>query len=778
MLAYMNVCGQEFSEEIIGLIRETVRNTEDVTRGSLARMVCGLLDWRHQDGRPKETSCRVALGKLDQRGVIELPEAKAVDFRSRNDAQEIDWPKLKMPLSELGEIKLVLVGGRDKALSRLWWQMMKEHHPLGGGPLVGAQLRYLVKGDNGWLGGLSFSAAAWRLQARDEWIGWDEQTRYRGLSKIVGNSRFLILPTVEVPNLASHILGLALKRLPKDWQKRYGSKPVLVETFVDTSQYQGTCYQAANWIEIGLTKGRGRQDRTNDAKLARKKILVYPLQDDWQTILCEGRAPSRVPAPAKPERVIDWAEEEFGNCQLGDARLTERLTIIARDFFAQPMANLPQSCGSRAKTKAAYRFLDHEGTTLETLLKPHYAATEKRIGREAVVLAVQDTSSINYSGLKETEGLGPIGTTVDGAQGMLLHGTLAFNLEGTPLGLIDAQCWQRDPAEFGKKRNKLSIEDKESGKWLKSYRAVVDLQKRCPDTMLVSVGDREADIYELFYEATVVHANGPKLLIRAKQDRRVAGEHTNLWNTLEHQPLAGMLALNVPRTPKRVARKADLEIRCAMVTLHAPQNKKTSDGKEAPDVCVYAVLAKEINTSVKEPLEWLLLTTLPVVSFEDAAEKLVWYTKRWGIEVYHKILKSGCRIEERQLCTAERLEACLAIDLVVAWRIYQMNKLAREVPDASAEICFEQTEWKALMVYTNKKGTPLPDKPPTMRDAVRRLASLGGFLGRKCDGEPGTQTLWRGLHRLHDIANMYSSMTGSPPPLGVPQLPCPDDDYG
>lgn len=774
----MNVCGQEFSQEIIERIRDRVRGDSNITRSSLSREVCKWLDWRHWNGRFKEMNCRAALLKLSQRGEIELPEKKEIDFSRCHGVEEVEFPKLQVALSELGAVELVLVSGRDKALSRVWHQMMK-YHPLGGGPLCGAQLRYLVRSKAGWLGGLSFSAAAWRLKARDEWIGWDEESRKQGLSKIVNNSRFLILPTVVVPNLASHALALALRRLSADWRQRYGEEPVLVETFVDRSKHQGTCYLAANWEDIGLTQGRGRQDSRREARREPKQILVYPLQADWQVILCKGRAPVCKPVPSV--RVVDWAEEEFGNCQLGDLRLTERLKTMARDFFDQPTANLPQACGSKAKVKAAYRFLDHEATTLENVLEAHYKSTEQRVKQESVVLAVQDTSSVNYSSLKETEGLGPIGTTADGPQGFILHDTLAFNLAGTPLGLMDMQCWRRDPAELGKKkqRHKLSIEDKESSKWLKSYRAVADIQSRYPNTMLVSVGDREADIYELFYEGTVVHTNGPKLLIRAAKDRRVDTEHAYLWKTLEEQPLAGVQVLQMPRTPKRVPREVHLEVRFTEVVLPAPQGKKMPDGKEPQNIRVFAVLAKETDSCVKEPLEWLLLTTLPVTSLEDAAEKLVWYTKRWGIEVYHRTIKSGCRIEDRQLCTVERLETCLAIDLVVAWRIYHMTKLAREAPDASAEICFEKTEWQALMLVTTKSVLALKE-PPKLRDAVRRLASLGGFLGRKCDAEPGTQTIWRGLHRLHDLTLMYDFLTDPTHGLGieVPQVHVSSQDYG
>ena len=405
------------------------------------------------------------------------------------------------------------------------------------------------------------------------------------------------------------------------------------------------------------------------------------------------------------------------------------------------------------------------------LLESHFAASERRVGREALVLAVQDTTSVNYTPLDDTEGLGPIGTTAEGAQGLIVHSTLAFNVNGTPLGLLDAQCWRRDRKDFGKKtkRKDLPIDEKESRKWLDSYRAVAAVQSRCPETLLVSVGDREADLYELFHEARIESLNGPALLIRAAQDRRVAGEHKRLWQTLESQTLAGVKALALPRTHKRAAREAILEIRYAPVILRAPEDKKTADGQKFPDISLWGVLAQEKNPAIKEPVEWLLLTSLPIHGFDDALEKLQWYTLRWGIEVYHKTIKSGCRIEERQLCTADRLENCLAIDLVVAWRIYHMTKLARETPEASCEVCFAPAEWKAVMIYTGQNKPPIA-QPPSLREIVRRIASLGGFLGRKIDKEPGTQTLWRGLHRVNDITGMYRIITGHLDEIDLPQV--------
>jgi hypothetical protein len=710
-------------------------------------------------------SCRVALLKLERLGLIELPESREVSFARPAEAFESaarDWLTIETTLVELGRVWLVPVDSGQAELSSTWWAMTQAHHPLGAGPLCGAQMRYLVESEAGYVGALSFSAPAWRLAARDAWIGWDDQSRQAGLSKVVANTRFLILPGVRVPNLASHVLGQALRRLAGDWQARYGITPVLVETFVDSSRHRGTCYLAANWTLVGQTRGRGRQDRHRVVKGTIKDIWVHPLQPGWQAMLQGNGDASPRPAQAgvAVKDPVDWAEQEFGGCKLPDARLRERLLVLARDFYARPTGNIPQACASRAKTKAAYRFFDHKKITMDILLEPHILATEERVRAESIVLAVQDTTSLNYTAHAAMEGLGPIGARVDGIQGLKLHSTFAFNTEGTPLGFLDVQCWARDPEEFGKKvrRHSTPIDEKESFKWIAGYRETASAQTRCPSTMLVSVGDRESDVYELFEEAAK-NTNGPKLLVRAMHNRKLKDEQHRLWETMESRPVDGIQILHVPRAKNRPPRVAQMEIRHAAVSVIAPDNRKGKDRKredrKRPDIAVWAVLAceREAPDGVT-PLEWMLLTTVPVTDFEQATERLMWYTRRWGIEVLHRTLKTGCLIEQRQLGQANRIEACLAIDLVVAWRIYHLIKLGREVPDAPCTVFFEEAEWKALMVFTSKNPVP-PSEPPTLREAIRLVATLGGFLGRKSDGEPGTQTTWIGLQRLDDITAMW-----------------------
>ncbi len=758
----MKVCGQEFGPQLVQRIQQTVNDEPGISRRTLSRRVCEWLNWRTASGELKQVSCRVALGKLQRRGALDLPAvAPAVVSPPRRVAAQ-PAPQQVLPteasLQALQPVRLLRIEQADCSASRLWNQMMERYHYLGAGPLCGAQMRYGVRSGQGdWLGGLAFSAAAWQLAARDEWIGWSDPVRREHLQEVIANSRFLILPHWRVPNLASQVLGLALQQVAKDWQERYGYRPLLVETFVDAERFRGTCYRAANWLEVGQTTGRGRQDREHTGGRAVKRIFLYALHSQARQRL-GGHPPAPPPPPA------DWAEEEFGGARLGDERRRERLLVLARDFYARPQANLPQACQTRARTKAAYRFFEHPDTGMDALLQPHYEATRQRVAAERLVFAVQDTTFLNYSAHPATDDLGPIGSNKEGTVGLVLHSTLAFNAAGTPLGLLDVQCWARDRAQFGKRsrRKTLPIEEKESNKWLKSLRQVAEVQRRTRCTRLVSVGDREADIYELFHGA-LAEENGPWLLVRAERDRLGEDGQEHLWPGMAQHALAGIQEVRIPRRGAQAARVARLEVRFAQVTLRPPHGKE-----KLGELTLWAVLAEEVEAprGIKEPLLWMLLTTCPVDSFAAACEKLRWYTLRWGIEVYHRTLKSGCRIEQRQLGTAERIEACLAIDLVVAWRIFHLTKLGREVPDVPCSAYFEEAEWKALAAYINQDPRP-PEQPPNLREAMRMVATLGGFLGRKSDGEPGTQTLWLGLQYLEPLTAMWKLLahTAHSPPV-------------
>jgi hypothetical protein len=754
------VCGRVFPHAILQRINAAVRDHAEWSRADLARRVCDWLDWCAEGGKRKELNCRLALVRLHSRGLIELPPPRRrIRFGGSSfAATRLNVPaKLEGSVQELRKLELVLVNAKDRQRDLQWKQLVQRHHYLGYRPLCGAQLRYLIVCEHGYVGALGLSAAALYLRARDRWIGWSHQARQTHLRYVVANSRFVIARQVKVANLASKVLAMVQKRLAKDWQQAYGYRPLLLETYVESKRFAATSYRAANWIYVGRTRGRGRQDRDHRAHQPIKDIYLYPLDPKCQQRLCEEpgparRSPTRCTKPPKPPQ--DWAEEEFGKVRLRDGRHRKRLFIVARDFYAQPAANIPQACGSRAKTKGAYRLFEHKAVSMDALLWSHYHSTMERIARERipVVLAVQDTTSFNYDTHADMEGLGPISTRVDGAQGILLHDTMAYSTEGTALGLVDVQVWARDPHEFGKRatRYQRPIEQKESFKWIKSFRAAARLQRQLGTaSTVVSVGDREADVYELFALAKSDLAH-PKLLVRAERDRRVKDTSACLWQYMESQPVAGERLLHIPRRKGRAARDAVLKIRFAQVELRPPQRKSSLGALR-----LWAVYVTEVSLpSEKDAVEWMLLTTLEVNDFEQALEKIDWYKKRWGIEEYHRTIKSGCRIENRQLADRTVWENCLAIDLVVAWRIEHIKKLSRQTPQAPCTVAFEEHEWQALLAF-KRPDQQLPSSPPGVREITRLTAELGGFLGRKSDGEPGSTTLGRGLQRLHDIASAF-----------------------
>ena len=658
-------------------------------------------------------------------------------------------------LRDLGKVSLYLIPDSKCIEYRLWKDMMERHHYLESGKLYGRQIKYLINSSSfGYIGGLGFSSSAWRLEARDRLIGWEDKEREVFLNDVVCNSRFLILPWVKVKNLASHVLSLSLSRLAEDWNKRYGYKPSLVETYVDPNIRPGTCYKASNWQHIGQTKGRGRNDINHEKTVSVKDIYIYELEQGF----CHG-------SPTE-KKDIDWVEEEFEFAQLPNLSRKKRLLSLTRSFYGQPTESIPGACGgtnARAEVKGAYRFFEDKRIRMEALLESHCKKTVQRAEEYPVVLAVQDSSSLNYKTHSSTKGLGCL-SHEKGSLGLMLHDTLAFTPDGLPLGLLDAQVWSRDPKEHGKKinRSKKSIEDKESYKWLKSFQAVEKLTEQADNTW-VSVGDREADIYGLFELAKTSRTH---LLVRSIQNR-ITKEELNLWDLLEQESPLGEMVVQVPKSDKRKAREAILEIRVKKVDIVKPQRKKGN-------VELWGLLVSERNApSDEEPLCWKLLSTLEVSTFEQAREKVEWYTVRWGIEVFHRTLKSGCKVEDRQLGDTEKIKRCLAIDLVVAWRIYYLTMQGRKTPDVSCDAFLEEAEWKTLAYYKNERPV-LEARPPTLWEAILLIASLGGFVGGK-GKNPGAQVLWRGLKRLHDMTVMFSIMQPTP---YSPEVLMDEDGYG
>jgi hypothetical protein len=435
--------------------------------------------------------------------------------------------------------------------------------------------------------------------------------------------------------------------------------------------------------------------------------------------------------------------DELGTIDLGDTRLNRRARRLLHSLGDKPMPSIPAACGGWAETQAAYRLFDNPKVSAAAVLAPHSERTVERMGAHPRVLCIQDTSELDYTGKPSMQGLGPLNLEL--RQGLYLHPTLALTPDRLCLGLLDADTWTREPGSLGQDKDpNRPLEEKESVRWVDGYRRVDELAERLPCTRLTYVADHEADIFDLFVEAPCPET-AADWLVRGQHNRVLADGRT-LRQHLAAAPVLTETTFERPASHGVKARVVHQQIKALRLTLPAPRRPD----RKLPDVEVTALLATEPHPPAGEqPVEWLLLTNLPVDTPAQALEKLSWYLCRWQIEVFFRILKSGCRIEKLQLEKIERLEPALAFYMIIAWRVLFLTMLGRECPEMPCDVVFDTAEWHAVYIVSERKAPP--ETPPTQDSMVRRIASLGGFLNRKSDGFPGPQTLWIGLQRAADF---------------------------
>jgi len=703
----------------IEYIRHLLQNEAILHRTDLARRACKHFEFYDARGQIQLSSCAKALRQLEKAGHLTLPgvQQKRSKKLSRRLPEPVSQPvDVPREVCDVEDLRLVMVCTEEE--KRLWNELMLGEHPLGDGPLVGRQLRYLIHSRHGWLGGFGFAAAALQLAAREQWIGWDKEQQQAHLHRVIGMSRFLIRPSVNCHNLASKVLSMSVARVAVDFEQRYQYRPYLIESFVDTEHYSGTCYRAANWIEIGQTKGRGRQDRWSKASLSRKAIYVYPLESEFRKQL--GLSPNAGAGALSLTDGLnaeDWAEQEFGGAPLGDKRLSKRLVSVA-----QAKAEVPSRAfsgvakGDWAATKAYYRMIDQPETsavTLPNILAPHRQRTVRRMMGQKTVLCIQDGSELNYTNLDCCTGLGELKANQTGAKtlGLNLHSTFAVATNGLPLGVLKAQCLAPKAKSVDDERapSQIPIEEKKTFVWIEHHRDLVELAGTMPQTKIVDVCDREADFFELFDE----QRKNPcvDILIRAQHDRNIKEQPFKLFAAVRQAPVQSRIQVPIPkqgaRTKKskqkaraaRPKRLAVLTLRHLSLQLPAPEYYA-----DRPPVTIELIHAVEENPPANtEAVEWFLLTTVAIDSALDIEQCLRWYTLRWRIEDWHRVLKSGCSIDKLAHETAERLRRAIAINLVIGWRIMLMTLLGRETPELPAEVLFSDVEIRTLRAYAKKK---------------------------------------------------------------------------
>ena len=655
----------------VAWLKDAVREANR-SRYSLALELCEREGWRNARGELVLSAGFRAVLRIAERLGLDLPAARApAGLRRECRVPAADFPDMSVtgPLESLGAVRIEPVSGDTDW--RRWEAMMACHHPQGWARPPGGQLRYWIHaGAHGRLGGLCFAAAGWHQGARDRAIGWSADARAENLPKLIRNHRFLLLPGVRVHGLASAALRLAAGCVAEHWRERYRVRPVMAYTYIGPG-HDGYCYRAAGWRRCaGRTAG---QPPGRTAAGQRRRVWLLPLDGKWRETLCrEPERPLAPPVALHADERADWAQREYSRSTHPDGRVRNRIVAMGRKWQHSPGAGLSAVFPDRAGKKAAYRLLSNEKVTMEHILEPHRAALVERCRQEAVVLAIQDTTTLNYDTLRATGGPGSPDGGGGGVSGLVAHVGLAMSAAGRALGVFELN------ADFRGK------EDTGSTRWLRGFDRSGELADACPDARVVSVCDREGDFRELPPRA----ADDPRqtFLVRTSRSARLSvlsdtGGRTDLWEHMVTLPvLAGRTVEIAARGGGSARRKrtAELDIRAARVTLAAP-----ADAADRRPVETLAVSVTEPDPPAgKEPLDWMLTVSRGEPDPETVREVVGWYEARWSIGEWFRVLKSGTRIGDRQPGTDDDLRKCLAFDAITACRVLHLQRLARDRPDA------------------------------------------------------------------------------------------------
>ena len=473
--------------------------------------------------------------------------------------------------------------------------------------------------------------------------------------------------------------------------------------------------------------------------------------------------------------VESWVTNEMEGVDLKDKRLNEWLTELLSQLGGHPSQSIPAACGGYAETAAAYRFFDNDKACFDKVIQPHIDATRRRMAEQSVVILTEDTTEVDLTRPEsQVAGAGPL----DGStrRGVFLHPLCAFTPDGTPLGTVHAKLWARQEASPSSQskppRKQTPVEDKESYRWVEGLRRARLETQRAPQTHFVVTADSEADIYELLAEAQA-EPHELDWIVRACQDRVLEAQDdkdnssgqspvtaaNRLGEQVLRQDVLFTQTIKVRgRTPKvscdkqrrrqpRQSRVTEVQVRAVQVTLRPPPRPD----RTLPTVTVNVVSVREIAPPANEPpVEWILLTSLPIETAEQVSTVIQYYCVRWMIEIVFRTLKSGCRVEKRRFEHIDRVLPCLGVYLIITWRTLYVCRLGRAFPEISCEAVFEPCEWKSVCRIVRREAPP--SKPPSLSMMVRMVAQLGGYINRKRPDDPGPQTVWIGLQRLHDIA--------------------------
>ena len=734
---------------------------------ALVKLVCTEYSLVAPNGSLQTAGCHIVLRDLCKKGLIFLPKThgKPAKFTPMTISdREYPLPEnLPNSVHEIkNDLKIILIESMDIELKQIWNDLIGKEHPNRDSRIVGYQVKYLIKYKEFYIGAASFSSSAYHLDARDIWMEWTKEQKPQYQNKVVCMSRFLIRNKIKCENLASHLLSKLVKLIKVDFENRYKISPWVLESFVDTENFAGTCYKAANWQCIGKSKGRGRNDTHNKNDKSKKDLYVYVLEDSFREL---GGFKAKVEEflPMSIETGLlssEWGRHEFGGIDLGDIRLVERVIKIATDKGEAPSASYAKAVNGISKDiDSYYNFFENESDKIsgESLLATHKRNTICRMAMFDQTLSIHDSSSLNYSTLKCTKGLGIISKNKgsEGTLGLLTHTRLACTTDGLPLGILGSPCSAPEVhKEKEKNRDDTPIEEKESYRWVLGYLDDIEVAKKLPaSAQLVFVADRECDMFEI-YNIAKLHREKNPIVVRSKHNRKLLGIELRLHEYMANEPISFTAEVTIPpqrsreetrdkkARPYKSSRKAILKITYKKVTILPPADNKFL--KDCDPIEMYAVYAREENPPKdSERIEWTLLTTLVITTNEMAIKCIGFYKTRWKIEEFFRVVKSGCGIENHKLDDAKKLERIIAISMVIAFRIMVLTFLGRKCPELPVECMFTNDEILIMKLDSKKKVE-------TINDAIKIVASYGGHQNRKNDPPPGMQTMWAGLQKLQE----------------------------
>jgi hypothetical protein len=463
-----------------------------------------------------------------------------------------------------------------------------------------------------------------------------------------------------------------------------------------------------------------------------------------------------------------WIEEELSCIDFEDERLDSRMLKVLEELSKHPSKSIPSACSGHSEMTAAYRFFSNEKVTFDGVLEPHIEQSKTRISNHPVVLLIADSTEIENK--RPNQNMDGVGYLSDSRRGMLLHPFVAFTPQRVPLGIIHSELINRakatEKSKSKKNSRRIPIEDKESYRWLVNQRIALELAEEIPETQFITIYDSEADIFDVLSEFNDSNAS-VDYIVRGCQNRRLVdeGKKNKLHDKVLDSPVLFKKKLSIRSKDKKVscntkkrgqerkARKTEVQVRATKATLLPPEHKE----KELSPVHVNVVLVSETKPPKgQEKIEWMLVTTLPINNKNEIRKIIQYYCTRWMIEVFFKVLKSGCRIEKRRFLSIDNFRPCLALYLIIAWRVLYVCHLSREYPNISCQTVFSPAEWKSIYVIHLKKKPP--KKIPTLDEIAGIVAKLGGYIKRK-NSPPGPKNFWVGLQRLHDIAMAWEAFT-------------------